>query len=676
MKFANVNKSPIFFLILLAVIGGIVYLPLACQMGLAKDDWYLIYDAHSQGAQFFHEVYKIDRPARAYVMQLAYDLFGDRVVYYHLSGYLFRLLATYALFWSLNMIWLKYRKNNFLVALLLLIYPGFLSQPNPIDYQSQILSLCLAFASIAFTVKAIKTRNPSSKFLWIVLSILTGFFYPALVEYMLGLEVLRLCLIAQIVLQEKKGTFKEYALQTVKLWLPFISAPLIFLIWRVFFFESERRATDVASQFGQLFSSPLTGLWWLVNWIQDLVRVTLLAWMVPFNNLVLTLRLKEFLVGSGLGILVLLLVAAALVETRKLKLDEFDDVLSPGWKTSILITGIVTAFLALAPVIFVNRHADFGEYSRYTLASAVGAAMVLVVFVLTIRVESLRFIFLGLIILMAAVTHYANAVNYVQAAEQAKNFWWQVAWRAPNIQPGTTLIASYPVGGIQEDYFVWGPANTIYYPQKQGTVPNQIKLPAAVLTDDTVLQILIGRGEELTSRRGNEFTRDLSNILVMARATENSCVRFIDGISPDLSVLDPQRIILIAPKSKLENVVVDGDDPVPPADIFGDEPVHDWCFYYQKADLARQRGDWQEVARLAKEVEKLDLRPNDQIEWMPFLQAYALMDDEKQVKAISTRINKEPFYRQQACEKLNFMGENGYPLSPDLLEYVNELFCK
>jgi hypothetical protein len=402
----------------------------------------------------------------------------------------------------------------------------------------------------------------------------------------------------------------------------------------------------------------------------------LLAWTVPFNDLALNLRLKDVLTGAGIGILVLLLVAWVLFEPRKLKLDDVEDVSGIKWKWSILITGIATALLALLPVIMVNRHVDFQEYSRYSLASAVGAAMILVVLVLSIRPDVLRFTFLGLIVFMAVLTHYGNAVKYVQSAEQVKDFWWQVAWRVPNIEPGTTLVASYPVGGIQEDYFIWGPANLIYYPEKQNTTPIEIKLPAAVLTDDVVFRILLGKGEETPLRRGNILTRDFSNVLVMAQVTESSCVRMINGNGPNLSTFDSQRILLIAPASNLESVITSGDHPVPPASIFGDEPAHSWCYYYQKADLARQRADWDEVDRLAKQVEKLDLRPNDQIEWMPFLQSYALLNDKKHVKDISTRINTELFYQEQACNTLNSMAEDGHPLVPEMSSYVNELFCK
>ena len=45
--------------------------------------------------------------------------------------------------------------------------------------------------------------------------------------------------------------------------------------------------------------------------------------------------------------------------------------------------------------------------------------------------------------------------------------------------------------------------------------------------------------------------------------------------------------------------------PSPPPMLFGPEPPHTWCYYFQKADLARQRGDWDEVARLGDEAREL-----------------------------------------------------------------------
>ena len=670
----NSSKNRWLWLGILALAGALVYLPLANKMGLYKDDWFLIFDAHTQGSQFFHTIYAIDRPARAYLMQAVYNLFGDHILYYHLSAYLFRILAAWALFWALDMVWTRNKKSNFLITLLFLIYPGFLSQINPVDYQAQILSLCLAMASIAFTVKSIKSSDISQKILWFVLSVISCIIYPALVDYFIGLEVLRLGFIVNLALQSNNAPPKEFIAKIIYQWTPFLIAPLTFIVWRLFFFTTERRATDVGAQVGQVFGSPLTGLWWLVNWTQDTIRVLFLAWFVPLNNLAFNLRLGDFLIGVGISILVSLLAITGYQGFRILTIkNDAQPIADLNERRQLLITGSVSAIFALLPVIIANRHADFDQYSRYTLASAAGAAMFLTTLILSINSRRLRLAVIAYLVFTAGLLHYANAVHAVQETEAIQNFWWQVAWRAPGIKPGTTLVASYPTSAIQEDYFLWGPANLIYYPQKQNLTPIEIKLPAAVLTNDVITQIVSNNGEESPSRRGNFLTRNFNNILVISQSGDNSCIRMLDEGVHELSASDEDRIMLIASNSKIDDVITQGVSPEPPLLIFGNEPPHNWCFYYQKAALARQQMDWQKVAQLGDKAQKLGLHPNDQIEWMPFLQAYAILGDQKQVKDISTRINTDPIYQHQACANLTALTES---LSPEMQNSVNELFCK
>ena len=76
--------------------------------------------------------------------------------------------------------------------------------------------------------------------------------------------------------------------------------------------------------------------------------------------------------------------------------------------------------------------------------------------------------------------------------------------------------------------------------------------------------------------------------------------------------------------------------------IFGPEPAHDWCYYYQKIDLARQKLDWQAAADLADDALSLGLEPADASEWLPLLEAYIHVNDEKRSKRIAVliRVNR------------------------------------
>jgi len=256
---------------------------------------------------------------------------------------------------------------------------------------------------------------------------------------------------------------------------------------------------------------------------------------------------------------------------------------------------------------------------------------------------------LGFFIAVAVMTHYGNAVKAVNETLATRNFWWQVAWRAPQIQPGVTLIASYPGSSLSEDYFIWGPANLIYYPEKQEANPVEIQIPAAVLTDDVVLEISTNGGVETPLRRGNYLERDFGNVLVMIQSRSNGCVRIINGDVPELSPSDQHRLLLIAPYSRLENVVTEGEFQTPPEVVFGQEPEHDWCFYYQKADLARQRGEWEQIPDLLKEALDHGYYPEDGLEWMPFLQANAVLGNVDKMRSTAKLVTTDKFLRLQVC---------------------------
>jgi hypothetical protein len=59
-----------------------------------------------------------------------------------------------------------------------------------------------------------------------------------------------------------------------------------------------------------------------------------------------------------------------------------------------------------------------------------------------------------------------------------------------------------------------------------------------------------------------------------------------------------------------------------PTSIFGSEPQHDWCYYYQKADLARQFQDWHQIGELGDEARAKGLAPADKSEWLLLIMAY------------------------------------------------------
>ena len=164
-------------------------------------------------------------------------------------------------------------------------------------------------------------------------------------------------------------------------------------------------------------------------------------------------------------------------------------------------------------------------------------------------------------------------------------------------------------------------------------------------------------------------------MLVLAQASETGCVRVLDGNTTELSTQDQHRILLIGKMSNSGNILTTASFHTPPSEIFGSEPQNGWCYYYQKATLARQMGDWQEVARLGNKALAEGYYPSDRVEWMPFLQAYAVLDQQNNLKRIIPIFLEEPFLTIQACKNLEKMSDGG-TISPEMQQFIQQSLCE
>lgn len=642
--------------LLIVAVAALAYLPLAASFGYSHDDWYLMYAARANGPQAFHAIFSIDRPLRAYVMIPAYELFGESPFWYQLSAFAFRCLGAIAFWWLLRMLWPKAGRSALLAALVFAVYPGFLSQPNPIDYQSQIVALGLAMLSLALTVRYFLVERLSEKMLLLGGAVLSGWVYLGLVEYFLGFELIRFALMLLLALRERNSPAGW--LRQVLRWLPFALIAGLFLFWRLYIFTSERGATDVDAQ----FTLSRQAVWsWPGALLNNFLDVVLYAWFVPLGQLLPGLDLARILVGlflAGLAVALVLLFQPSAEDG------------SPSWHTEALLLGLVCSVAGLTPIILVNRSVSFPEYSRYTLAASMGAALLCAWAAYSLPAGWARQTSIALFLALAVFTHHANSVRYALETASMNAFWWQVSWRVPQLLPGTTLVAHYPVVSPQEDYFIWGPANLIYYPEALRPDVIQPDIYAAIPNDTTTERVLQQVRQVYDKRRTILTYANYRNILILTQPGADSCVQVIDGAQPELSSREGQRFILMAPFSETEHILAAEGPHVPPRTAFGDEPPRGWCFYYEKASLARQREDWAEVLRLAVAARRGGFVPADQVEWMPFLQAYARQGDLDSLASIEKRLT-DLSVREQVCMQLKGMS------LPDanLRERAKNLFC-
>ena len=185
------KKRPFLDILFLLNISAVIFLPKIGKLIYFTDDWYYIYDGMIGGPKIFHEMFRIDRPARGYFFELYFSLFGANPHPYHIGAFLWRALAAIGAFWIFNILWQNKRKFNFFAALLFAIYPGYFWWISAIEYQPMIASLAFQVFSIAFTLKAIQSSGRTSKVLYLLGAIIAGWVYISLVDYAIGMEVFR-----------------------------------------------------------------------------------------------------------------------------------------------------------------------------------------------------------------------------------------------------------------------------------------------------------------------------------------------------------------------------------------------------------------------------------------------------------------------------------------------------
>ncbi len=655
--------------ILLTVIAALVYLPFVFQFGYYFDDWYIIFAAGARGAEAIREIYSIDRPAGAFLMNLLYGFFGANPFLYNLSGFAFRVAGAVGVFALCATVWTQRRAFAFTTALLFLIYPGFLSQPNGITYQYYLAGLAAATWSMALTARAILSDKLSAKAWYFSLSIVLGWFYLSQIEWYIGFEAIRWAIILMIHFREG-GNEQQTMIRAVLRGSPALLIPVVFLGWRLFFFESERGATDVGLQLGGFFSYPLQMLFrWATSLAQDMFNVLFGAWTIPLERIAFPMDASNQAIGLCVGALCILLAWFGL------KHDQAEEVLSAhdeaAWKQEAILIGLVGIVFGLLPVTLANREVAFPTYSRYTLVASFGAGLLLAVWLFGWLAPKWRGLWLSVLILISALTHYGNALEYARWTNVYNNFWWQVSWRAPQFEKNTTLVANIPTVGTEEDYFVWGPANLIYYPESQNDKAVQPALFAAILNTNAVNNVLSRTPQEYDNRRGIITYKNYRNIVILTQPSPSSCVRIINGLQSEFSVRESDSIRVIGSFSEIERVLVGELPHTPPELIFGAEPARGWCYYYESADLARQRGEWETVIHLGEEAKQRGLSPADLIEWMPFLNAYAITGDVERLSALASVITGEPYIALQVCRILG--GTEG--LSPEAIEIVDSLYC-
>ena len=660
----SIIKNEIFLsCLLILVVAAIAYLPQVGRLGYYGDDWQTAYAGYTYGPQKIAEIFTTDRPFQGIVYALDYILLGNQPIVWQLWAFLQRMIGALTFFWIGRMLWPRQKVATTSMAVLFALYPGFLLMPNAHTYQTLLTAVNLGMLSIATTLKAILSPQ-KWRYAIFALSGLLAMGCVFMFEWMIGIEGLRFGLIWFVLGREKPSKFWPKVKSTILHWLPAIVGVGLFLLWRLLLFKSTRPQTNLGAIAREYLAQPLQMILRIpTEMFKGISEATITAWFYPFYNLIVKLNFADLFLTllAGLAGGALIFLGLRFVAGKWKSSPEEPETAADDWTTPAILIGIMNIVVALAPVVVLDRAPSLvrDTYDRYFLTSMIGIVLLVggIIFKLASKL-TFRLAIVTFLAVLAIMTHFSNASNYADVADYHNQFWWQFSWRAPDLKDGTQVMPLLKSGyRFMDAYDILPEVNLIYRPTIK-----KFTLMGYVLNAETS-KLLFSGAVEHASLKTNLYDRQYQKSLVVSYGDPSgiqSCVHVWDPAFPDFSLNEDPIVPLTAPYSNISQIDVNATPHQPEAVFFGGEPAHIWCYYYEKASLARQQGNWQEAARLGQEAASQKFTPADLSEWMPFLEGYANTGQLNLVKQTAGFIKQDSDITFSLCRQF----KPGSPVPP------------
>ena len=651
----------------LLVLCLISYLPAIDGLGFYWDDWPSAWFLHNWGPASYLSGFAEDRPLLAWVWMLTTSIIGSApsaesaAFKWQLFGVFARWLSALGLWWTLRGLWPRHTAALTWVAFLFAVYPGFSQQYIAMTYSNAFLLFTLFIVSLGAMLHAFQTRRRRTFWLLYLSSLLLSGLSLFISEYFFGMELLR-PLLLWMVLGPGPASQPEPAAQTqvfVRIsgrlrrallwWLPYLLVMILFVAWHTLL-QSTPRAEIIL--FDRLsFDLPGTLLLMVLTITQDFYELNFLAWLRTFNFS----ALAEFAPGVIRNYILIVLAGSILTffylwfSKPKAPAASAASEDTRLWARQAVILGFIACLLSGWPVWITNLHFELRfPFDRFTLMTMTGTCLLLAGLAgLVYRGGSgpwagpKRLPALLLIALLAGLSagaQYQFRQRYRQDWLAQKNFFWQMVWRMPALQPGTVLLTSELPFTYYSDNSLTAPLNWIYADAERG-----YQMRYAVYNLESRLGASLQSLEPGTpiqySYRIASFTGSTSQAVLLFYDPPR-CVKVVDPSIDRFLPVKPLHINEALPLSRLDLISSEPSTAEKSLQtLLGPEPEHAWCYYFEKADLYRQTGEWDKVVAAADKALRIkkDFTDKNISELLPFIEGYAHTGDWKKAVELSLK---------------------------------------
>jgi hypothetical protein len=607
--------------IILFITTVLAYGLLIPQLGFYWDDQPMSWIRYQLGPDAMAQYFSTNRPVWGVLYQITTRIFPQVPIYWQVFALLWRWLGAVVVWLIVRELWKDRPRFAVGVSLLFLLYPGFNQQWSAYLYSHFFIVLFFFLLSLHLMLrgKTVAALIFSALNLWMM-------------EYFFALELVRIGLIWTS-LRDSYPTPKERLKPSLKLWAPYLALFALAVLSRLFVFNNQIYGFSLMSQ---LNADPFATLLSLVqNFFISIWITTVAAWTQVFTGFD----------PSTHGMRTLVLYAAVMVITLALLLVYFfkqnsdDDKQRDAWYAIGL--GLFMLPFAGAPFWTTGLVISLAHpASRFTLPFMLGVSLLLAGLIELIRQERLRNILLILLIGLAAGRQFLWSIDYLRDWQAQKNLFWQLTWRAPGIKPDTLVLMNEELF-YYADNSISAPLNWIYAPDNRSDKIDYVLFYPTNRLNASLPELKLDIPIHYDYLAGT-FDGNTSQALAFYYDPP-ACLRLLESFDEDNRFILDESLMREASALSNPDRILAGQTAVMPA-IYGPEPEHGWCYHFQKADLARQMGDWEEVVKLGDKAFKLDDFPNSPVERFVFIEGYTHMGDWKraiQLSKESYRVSKD-----------------------------------
>ncbi len=648
----------------LTILGYGLLLPFT---GFYWDDWPFAWIAKFLGPAAFFPAFRGFRPFLGPIFFLTTSLIPPNPLLWQIFALVIQFAAGLSAWFALKQIWPDHKRLTLIISLLFLVFPGYSQHWVAFTHINQEwIPLIFYLLSIGFSARALRTRksvegspngnepritvtNPFHGISIRQSNILTTFFALLLLaaglfptEYFIGLEALRGLFLWIIISEETQGLGTRF-IRTLKMWWPYLFVWTTNAIWLVFYYKSGAYVSYgvTAGQGNPTLSSSL------IVFGDALWKAGFYIWTQVVFLLARSISTPTSLITLGL-ILVVFLISSFYLSRL-----ELNDPMAKSLGLPLLILGLIGILLGRVPSFAAGLPLTLqSSNDRFMISMMLGGSLFISGFIeLLIRSRNAKTYVYAVLISLGIGQQFFNANIFRRDWQGQQQIYWEFAWRIPALLPNTAIITQQMPLDYETDLSMTAPLNWIY-----SAKIDPPHLPYAVIYTEKRLGGVVlpnlNPGTPLDLPYRNVIFNGNTSQSIVIYVPPNGCLRVLDPTFGDAETYAKFPESLNAPIS-LSNparIITDAAARVPPSPPFIKEPQHTWCFFYEKAELARQTRSWNLVAALGRTASAEGFKPENVFEWLPFIEAYARTGNPTSAEQITQQAwNDEPKIRRGVC---------------------------